>query len=117
MTSEVPRANWLEQEFRSESTLPLLNFLLCTKPEDPTEVITKHLQEVTAGIGKQKSPIPDESKQVELELLRLMKDGPGKVTDNPTVSPYISGLVRSILSTFRSLSLEPVFLACVPGTS
>ena len=87
MTSEVSGANWLEQEVRSESTLPLLNFLLCTKPEDPIEVITKRLQQVTAGIGEQKSPIPDESKQVQIELLRLMKDGPGKVTDNPTVSP------------------------------
>ena len=31
--------------------------------------------------------MPDESEQVKETLLKLMKDGPGKVTGNPTVSP------------------------------
>lgn len=89
MTSEVPEAIWLEQEILSQSTLPLLNFLLATNPQDSAEKIAEHLHEVTAGIGKQDPPIPDESEQVKVELLRLMKDGPGKVTDSPTVSPQI----------------------------
>ncbi len=87
MASQEFIDDFLKQEVRSESTLPLLNFLLSTKPGQTDEAVAKSLHEVTAGIGKQDPPMPDESEQDKEALLKLMKDGPGKVTGNPTVSP------------------------------
>lgn len=87
MASEVLAANWLKQEVRSESTLPLLNFLLsCTGPDQTAESVAKNLHDTTASVGKKKPPIPDESEELKEVLLRLIKDGPGKVTGDPTVS-------------------------------
>ena len=88
MASKVLAADWLKQEVRSESTLPLLNFFLsCKSPEETAESVAKNLHDTTASVGKKSSPIPDEAEEVKEALLRLMKDGPGKVTGNPTVSP------------------------------
>ena len=89
MASEKLADSWLKQEVRSESTLPLLNFLSRTK-EDPTaETLVACLHEVTAGVGKDDPPIPDESEQLRSEYLRLMKEGPGKVIGNPTVRSVV----------------------------
>ncbi|KAL9610747.1 MAG: hypothetical protein Q9167_004566 [Letrouitia subvulpina] len=83
---------FVEQEIRSESTLPLLNFLLHTKPEQSPESIADVLHEVTARIGEQPPPIPDESEQLRSELLRLIEKGPGKVTGHPTVTIVGAGV-------------------------
>lgn len=89
MASEVSSPNWLEREdFRSESTLPLLNFLLHTTPDQAVEDIAILLHNVTKGIGIDESPLPDESEQLKDVFLKLIKDGPGKVTGNPSVSSY-----------------------------
>ena len=85
MASEILADPWLKQEVRSESTLPLLNFLLRTKPGQTAETLTTCLHEVTAGIGQDDPPIPDESEQLKSEYLRLMRDGPGEITGSPTV--------------------------------
>ena len=94
MAAQELIADFLEREVYSESTLPLLNFLLSTKPGQTDEAVASTLQKVTAGIGKQNPPLPDESEQLKTELLRLMDDGPGKVTGNPTVSLVDTHLVK-----------------------
>ena len=117
MASEVPDASWLEQEARSESTLPFLNFLLSAKPHQTAEKIASILHEVTARVGKQEPPLSDESEQSKDVLLTLMKNGPGKVTGNPTVSlktPW-PGPIR--LNMFRSPLSEPAFLVSAPDTN
>lgn len=87
MASEVLAANWLKQEARSESTLPLLNFLLsCKGPDESLESLAENLHDTTASVGKKEPPIPDESEELKEVLLRLIEHGPGKVTGNPTVS-------------------------------
>ena len=86
MAQEPLTDSWLTQEFRSESTLPLLNFLLQSSSDQTPETLADTLHSVTAGVGKDDTPIPDESEQVKVQLLKLMKDGPGKVTGSPTVS-------------------------------
>ena len=117
MASQVPDASWLEQEARSESTLPLLNFLLSAKPEQTAEKITSILHEVTAGVGKQEPPLPDESEQLKHVLLTLMKDGPGKVTGHPTVSLKTPSPGPVRLNMFRSPLSEPAFLVSAPDTN
>ena len=117
MASEVPDANWLEQEARSESTLPFLNFLLSAKPEQTAETIASILHEVTAGVGKQEPPLPDESEELKDVLLTLMKDGPGKVTGNPTVSLKTPWPGPTRLNMFRSPLSEPAFLVSAPDTN
>ena len=117
MASEVPDASWLEQEARSESTLPLLNFLLSANPEQTAEQIASVLHETKARVGVQEPPLPDESEQLRKVLLTLMKDGPGKVTGHPTVSlktPW-PGPIR--LNMFRSPLSEPVFLVSAQDTN
>ncbi len=117
MAYEVPAASWLEQETRSESTLPLLNFLLSAKAEQTAEEIASVLHEVTAGVGEQEPPLPDESEQLKYELLKLMKDGPGKVSGNPTVSLETLWPVPIRLNLFRSPLSELASLGCVPDTN
>ncbi|KAI9689506.1 MAG: hypothetical protein M1822_010157 [Bathelium mastoideum] len=85
MPSKKLSNEFLQQEVRSESTLPLLNFFLGTKRGQSPEAIADVLHSVTARIGEQKPPIPDESEQVRTELLNLMKNGPGKVDGHPKV--------------------------------
>lgn len=87
MASEVLAANWLKQEVRAESTLPLLNFLLCTDPNQTAEIVAKSFHDIAASIGEKKPPIPDESEELREKFLRLMKNGPGKVTGDTTVNP------------------------------
>lgn len=82
------KTDLLTQEVRSESTLPLLNFLLsCKSPKESPESVAQNLRDITASIGEKIPPIPSEAKQVKDELLGLIRYGPGKVTGNPTVSP------------------------------
>lgn len=87
MASEVLAANWLKQEVRSESTLPLLNFLLsCKGPDESPKSLARNLHYTSASVGEKEAPIPDESEELKEVLLQLIKDGPGKVTGDPTVS-------------------------------
>ena len=76
-------------ELHSESTLPLLTYLVQCKQNNHSG--TRALfQDVKANIGKAKRPIPDESEQLEKVLLRLIEKGPSddhkKIPGNPTVS-------------------------------
>lgn len=77
---------FLKSELRSESTLPLLNFLLHTLPESSTEQVTANLHYYSVTIGKERRPIPDESKQLEPVLLELIEKGAGPVKGKPTAS-------------------------------
>lgn len=87
MASEVLAANWLKQEVRSESTLPLLNFLLsCKGPDESPQSLARNLHDISASVGEKEAPIPAESEELKEVLLQLIKDGPGKVTGDPTVS-------------------------------
>ena len=90
MASEKVTGALFEQELRSESTLPLLNFLLRTRPDQTAETLATCLHEVTAGVGEDDPPIPDESEQLKSEYLRLMKDGPGEISGNPSVRSILS---------------------------
>ena len=80
--------DFLATEVKSESTLALLNFLLGTKPGDSTERICNVLHEVTARVGEQPPPIPDESEQFKTEWLKLIKDGPGHISGRPRVKIF-----------------------------
>ncbi|KAI9691985.1 MAG: hypothetical protein M1820_009637 [Bogoriella megaspora] len=60
--------------------------------QDSYETIAVKLHEVTAGIGEDESPIPDESEQLRPTFLKLMKDGPGKVTGHPKVTIVGAGV-------------------------
>ena len=119
MAPEVLSPDWLKQEdVCSESTLPLLIFLLSIKPDQLVEDIAVLLHEVTNGIGKDRPPLPDESEQLKDVLLKLIKDGPGKVTGNPSVSSLdFPDRQDSLLTLSRSPLLEQVSLAYVPDTS
>lgn len=78
---------YLTQEIRSESTLPLLSWLLRTK-QDPETSPTQIFHEVKAGVGVDPRPIPDESEEVEEPMLRLIEKGPGdgtKIKGKPRV--------------------------------
>lgn len=79
-------------EIRSESTLPLLNFLLTAGPNQSTQKVAIVLHQVTADIGKQDPPIPDESEQDRTRLLKLIKDGPGTVEGHPKAS-FVSSIL------------------------
>lgn len=90
MASQVLASDWFTHgEFCSENTLPLLNFCLNSKSKTTVKDIADLLHQVTADIGEQTSPLPDESEQVKNEFLKLIKEGPGKVTGSPTVSLLI----------------------------
>lgn len=76
--------------FHSESTLPLLNFLLRSSPNDTVEDTTKAIHSVTAGIGVDQPPkIPDESVIDKTALMNLINNGPSgkgtKIPGQPTV--------------------------------
>lgn len=117
MASDALDPNWLKQEVCSESTFPLLNFLLRTEQKQTVERVTELLHAVTASVGKDPPPLPDEGEQSQKELLLLMKDGPGKVSGNPTVSSPFSWPFRSKLKLYRLPLSEPGFLACALDTS
>jgi hypothetical protein len=85
MSSTVFDAEFLRQDLRSESTLPLLNFCLQLGPDATTKQATDKLHEITAKIGVTERPLPDESEQLQTALLKLMADGAPKVTTKPTV--------------------------------
>lgn len=74
-------AQYFAQEIRSESTLPLLSWLLRTE-QDSKKSPTRIFHEVKAGVGKDERPIPDEefpdeSELVEADMLNLINIGPG----------------------------------------
>jgi len=80
--------HYLTQEIHSESTLPLLSWLLRTA-QDSDKSPTRIFHEVKAGVGKDDRPIPDESEQVEPTMLQLIEKGPGggkKIKGNPKVT-------------------------------
>jgi hypothetical protein len=95
--SSLPTEDFFGTELHSESTLPLLNFLLKSRPEDSTKNATITFHNVTAGIGVDAPPpvleipkqIPDESIIEKTALLNLINVGPSgdgkKITGNPTV--------------------------------
>ena len=80
----VHDAEFLRKDLRSESTLPLLNFFLQLNRDSTTEEVNDKLHKLTASVGVEKRPLPDESEQLQKELLQLMQGVP-KVTDSPTV--------------------------------
>lgn len=86
-------AQYLAQEIRSESTLPLLSWLLRTE-QDSEKSPTRIFHEVKAGVGIDTRPIPDdfpdESELVEAEMLNLINKGPGDgkpIQGSPKVVP------------------------------
>ena len=86
MATSVLKANFLTQELRSESTLPLLNLFLQLGHDATADQVNDKLHALTVSIGKEERPIPDESEQLQTALLQLMANGVPKVDDNPTVS-------------------------------
>jgi hypothetical protein len=82
---------FLTHEIYSESTLPLLSYLLRNGP-DSSKSATTVFHEVQAGIGQDARPIPDESEQVEPAMLLLMKNGPSgngsKIPGAPKVRDF-----------------------------
>ena len=85
MDQTTPNLSFLGQDLRSESTLPLLNFCLQSKPDSTVENSTNLFHKITASIGVEPPPIPDESEQLKTELLKLVECGAPKVTGSPTV--------------------------------
>jgi hypothetical protein len=107
----APLPKHLIHELSSESTLPLLNFLLKSNTRDTVEQTTETIHSVTAGIGIDKPPpIPDESEQFKAWALNLIKNGPGgsreKILGNPTVSIYARLFFLFADLVFRLPSLE-----------
>ena len=82
--------SYLSQDLRSESTLPLLNFCLQLNPHSTADQIKDKLHELTASIGIEKRPLPDESEQLQTELLKLISTGVPKVTGDPSVRSHAS---------------------------
>ncbi|KAJ1323045.1 L-amino-acid oxidase [Microdochium nivale] len=82
-------SGYLRHEIHSESTLPLLSFLLRERP-DTAKRATQLFHEVIRGIGEDKRPIPDESEQVEPAMIDLIENGPSgnntKIPGEPTVT-------------------------------
>lgn len=118
---------YLRHEIHSESTLPLLSFLLRERP-DTAKRATQLFHEVIRGIGEDKRPIPDESVQVEPAMIELMDNGPSgkntKIPGEPTVRKYHSPLRMSTCfgsanrsGNSRSPLSEPAPQGCAPGTS
>ena len=91
-TNGVPSTSAFDKEVRSESTLPLLNFLLSASPGQSSAQLADVLHQVTADIGQQDPPLPDESEELKEVLLKLMKDGPGK----PDWTPKVSALSQNV---------------------
>lgn len=87
---------FLRHELYSESTLPLLSYLIRNvhaRETDSDQTATDIFHEVKRGIGLDDRPIPDvpdESEQVEPAMLLLMKEGPSgngtKIQGAPKVS-------------------------------
>jgi hypothetical protein len=78
-------------DLHSESTLPLLNFLLRSRKEYSAEKTNEIIHSVTAGIGiDKKPPIPDESEILRTNYINLINHGPSgtgtKISGMPTVS-------------------------------
>ena len=119
MAFEALPREFLDQEVQAESTLPLLNFLLKTRPEQTPASIANVLREVTAGIGKDPPPptIPDESEQLRKSYLKLMKDGPGEVTGKPKVKSPNYWINAILILQYRSLLLVQELLVYAQGTS
>ena len=87
--AELSKADihYLTQEIHSESTLPLLSWLLKAE-KDNEKSFTQIFHEVKAGVGTAPRPIPDESEQVEPAMLQLIEKGPGGgqlIEGNPKV--------------------------------
>lgn len=84
-TAGTVTPGFIGQEIHSESTLPLLSFLIgCRFSDDP---LSKIFSDVKSQIGEADRPIPDESEQLKTSLINLIDHGPGgKVTGRPTVS-------------------------------
>lgn len=95
-TASGPTPRYLHREIHSESTLPLLSFLLRERP-DTAKRATQLFHEVISGIGIDERPIPDESAQVEPTLIELIEKGPSgdgnkigkKLTVSAAHTPYI----------------------------
>ena len=75
---------FLTSELFSESTLPLLNFLLHARDASAKQIAEK-LHYYTATVGIEKRPIPDESDQLKPVLLELIRKGAGPVEGKPKV--------------------------------
>lgn len=80
--------HFLTHEIHSESTLPLLSYLIRLRPGEKSA--TEVFHQVKAGVGKDLRPIPDESEQLEPTLISLIDNGPGgdrsrKVPGSPKV--------------------------------
>ncbi len=78
-------SEFFTQLILSEATLPFINFLKHSNPEDSFETLADNLRATTAGVGKDQKPIPDESEQLENVLLTLIKDGVPKPEGKPKV--------------------------------
>lgn len=80
--------HFLTHEIHSESTLPLLSYLVRLRPGEKSATDVFH--RVKAGIGADPRVIPDESEQLEPTLINLIDHGPGgdrgrKVPGGPKV--------------------------------
>lgn len=75
MAKEI--SDFVQKDARSESTLPLLNYLLRRGPEASTAHATQIFQTVKAGVGKDKPPL-DESEQLRDPYMQMIDEGVGK---------------------------------------
>lgn len=95
-TAGTVSPGFIRQEIQSESTLPLLSFLISYRFSDDN--LSKIFEDVKSQIGRADRPIPDESEQLRTSLINLINSGPGKdgedLLGRPTVSMVSEALIR-----------------------
>lgn len=97
-TFEFENEESLTSELHSESTLPLLTYLVRCKQSNHngTGIL---FQDVKSNIGEADRPIPDESVELKKILLKLIEKGPSgdhkRIHGNPTVSCRCYHIPRS----------------------
>ena len=99
------------QDVLSEASLPLLNFLAHSNPDDSSKTLAENLHTRTIEAGKEEKPIPDESEQLESVLLQLIKDGVPKPEGKPKVSlqyQYLMHVLTKLGHYCRSRSFWPL---------
>lgn len=100
-------SQYFGHEIQSESTLPLLSYLLKSRQlEDETLVDIFH--NVKAGVGTDERPIPDEAVIIEKEMINIINNGPqgGRLEGKPKVRSSSTYLFSPKLTIFRSPLLE-----------
>lgn len=90
---------FLTHEVHSESTLPLLQWLLRTQQQEllpdseQKKTDTEIFKDVKGGVGKDARPIPDESELVEGPMLNLIAKGPD---DGKPIGQFPDGTIPTV---------------------